>query len=112
MKKYSIVFILLLSLASCKNFLDIKPHEEVIPETAEEFSALLHSHLDDLDRGNLDCLIESTQKVTLYEQVADNLEVALTDKSAGQALKIYPGDIYTIPVYMRLYVIVISFSGR
>ena len=110
MKKYSIVFILLLSLASCKNFLDIKPHEEVIPETAEEFSALLHSHLDDLDRGNLDCLIESTQKVTLYEQVADNLEVALTDKSTGQALKIYPGDIYTMSInktnYSSLYEII------
>ena len=40
MKRLFITCFLFLSLSSCKEFLDIKPHEETIPQSAEEFSAL------------------------------------------------------------------------
>lgn len=38
-------------LMSCSNYLDIKPYGKTIPQTAEEFSALMHNHLDEIDRG-------------------------------------------------------------
>ena len=41
MKRLFITCFLFLSLSSCKEFLDIKPHEETIPQSTEEFSALL-----------------------------------------------------------------------
>ena len=36
---------------SCKEYLDVKPKGEVIPKTAEEFAALLNSHLSEIDDG-------------------------------------------------------------
>lgn len=48
MKKTIIAFVFLLSFASCNRYLDIKPYGQTIPETAEEFSALLHAQLDEI----------------------------------------------------------------
>lgn len=93
MKHLSIICLLFISITSCKEFLDIKPHEEVIPESAEEFSALLHTLLNDLDYGN-SALIPNTNQVALYESACDNLEVALTQSEGGQ-LQNYIGDICT-----------------
>lgn len=36
---------------SCNSYLDLKPYGETIPKTPEEFSALLHSILNDIDYG-------------------------------------------------------------
>ena len=41
---YIIISLLFCNL-SCTEYLDVKNKGEVIPETAEEFSALLHRHL-------------------------------------------------------------------
>ena len=92
MKKYIALFLFLVMAVSCQNFLDIKPHEEVIPSTAEEFSALLHTHLDNMDNGSQDYPIPSTSGVTYYDQIADNLEVALS--SSRSILYSYPGEMY------------------
>lgn len=91
MKHLSIICLLFISFTSCQEFLDIKPHEEVIPESAEEFSALLHTLLNDLDYGN-SVLIPNTDRVASYESACDNLEVALT-QNGGSLLQNYIGDI-------------------
>ena len=51
MKKKNIISIGLIALLciSCNNYLDIKPYGRTIPKTAEEFSALLHRHLYNID---------------------------------------------------------------
>ena len=36
---------------SCTDYLDIKPYGRTIPKTAEEFSALMHNHLNNIDSG-------------------------------------------------------------
>ena len=51
MKKTFTVIALVLLAVSCNRYLDIKPYGQTIPETAEEFSALLHAHLDEIDYG-------------------------------------------------------------
>ena len=46
-----------LAMASCSNYLDVKPYGKVIPTTAEEFSALLNGDLDAIDQGNTNYLV-------------------------------------------------------
>ena len=91
MKRLFITYLLFLSLSSCKEFLDIKPHEETIPESAEEFSALLHTHLNDIDYGT-SAIILSSSNVATNESACDNLEVALTSEDKS-SLKTYIGNI-------------------
>ena len=78
MKRLFITCLLFLSLSSCKEFLDIKPHEETIPQSAEEFSALLHTHLNELDYGEESAIILNSSQIAANESACDNLEVALT----------------------------------
>ena len=45
LKNISVFLIVFFACVSCKEYLDVKPKGEVIPKTAEEFAALLNSHL-------------------------------------------------------------------
>ena len=51
MRKSSLYIMILFLFCnlSCTEYLDVKNKGEVIPETAEEFSALLHRHLYNID---------------------------------------------------------------
>ena len=93
MKRLFITYLLFLSLSSCKEFLDIKPHEETIPQSAEEFSALLHTHLNELDYGEESAIIPNSSQIATNESACDNLEVALTQTDGGSLLKNYIADI-------------------
>ena len=106
MKRLFITCFLFLSLSSCKEFLDIKPHEETIPQSAEEFSALLHTHLNELDYGEESAIILNSSQIAANESACDNLEVALT-QTGGSLLKNYIADI-AIPerIYYNYYKII------
>ena len=41
---------LMILLASCNNYLDVKPKGKIIPETAEDFSTIIHYWLDQIER--------------------------------------------------------------
>lgn len=80
-------------LMSCSNYLDIKPYGKTIPQTAEEFSALMHNRLDEIDRGEDKVLLGNSS--ALIDQDAaygDDFEVCLTSQS-GRALKVYIGTL-------------------
>jgi len=48
----TLIFLMALVLmTSCKSYLDIKPYGKTIPKTAEEFSAMMHTILNDIDYG-------------------------------------------------------------
>ena len=51
MKRIPYLASVLLLLCSCTKYLDIKPFGQTIPKTAEEFSALLQAHLENIDHG-------------------------------------------------------------
>ena len=90
MKKIAYIF-LLLSLVSCKDFLDIKPKGKTIPKTAQEFSELLQTTLYDIDEGEA-YVVGSIGSVFNYELYAENLEASLTTFSQTGTLPYYVGD--------------------
>ena len=67
---------------SCTDYLDVQPYGRTIPKTAEEFSALVHGQLDDLDEGT-SYLVIGTDRYEYDCGCGDNFEVGLTEKSGS-----------------------------
>lgn len=107
MKKTIYIIITSCTLCACTKFLDIKPYGETIPETADEFSALLHSHLEDIDEGEETIAgnINSSLDVECY---ADNLEANLTSDQATRFLSLYVGSYLSNKqsLYRNLYSVI------
>lgn len=105
---------LALAMASCSNYLDVKPYGKVIPTTAEEFSALLNSDLDAIDQGNTNYMVPnfSHTALSLDGEFSDNFEVCLTSNSSSaiSMLRSYVGDAIsknnTDAIYSGLYEVV------
>lgn len=68
-------FIVLIS--ACKQYLDVKPRGNVIPETPEQYSILLHNQLSSIDRGTDITIIGNAETILNREFFSDNLDVAL-----------------------------------
>lgn len=86
---------------SCNSYLDLKPYGQTIPKTPEEFSALLHSILYDIDYGNDRIIIGNSRTVSDYESYADNLDASLTIYPGGNSLTLYVGQY--INNYQNVY---------
>lgn len=105
MKKIVQLLIVLVAalISSCSNYLDIKPYGRTIPKTAEEFSALLHTHLGRVDEGTDAALVgNAAQWLTWDAECGDDFEVCLTT-SGGQALRRYVGDLVGSSAGFNLY---------
>ena len=76
---YILAAVLVLS-TSCKEYLDIKPYGQTIPKTADEFSSLLNSTLNNIDYGEA-YIVGNISSVANLECYADNLEASLTQSS-------------------------------
>lgn len=97
MKKLYIIIAASLALVStgCKNYLDVKPYDRVIPKTAEDFSALLQNTLNDIDQGNSNEIIPNFSTTSTYDATyADDFEVCLTG-TGGSMLSNYIGSAIT-----------------
>src|SRR5690606_13433057 len=109
-KKIIYSFLIAISLVgySCNEYLDIKPYGKAIPETAEEFSSILHGHLNNVDYGSDELLIGNSSSVLDFEMFSDNFNATLTIFPAGRSLPIYVGseinDMKTR--YQNLYAII------
>ena len=85
-------------LASCTDFLDIKPYGKTIPKTAEEFSALINNIIGGIDGGDAG---SSTAKILMFgnsdvltlEEVSDNMEGNLTEYPLGGYLRTEFGEL-------------------
>ncbi len=90
-------------LSSCSHYLDIKPYDKVIPETAEDFSALIHEHLNDIDDGSDDVLVPSFSTTSSYDSgYGDDFEVCLTSSNVSR-LPNYVGSMITANSFNNLY---------
>lgn len=92
MKKTLLFALAILAMSSCKDYLEVKTYGKAIPKTSEEFSALLHTHLNDLDYGNDYVLLENATELSSMESITDNFSLALTTP-AGTVLPKYIGDM-------------------
>lgn len=93
---------------SCTDYLDVQPYGRTIPKTAEEFSALVHGQLDDLDEGT-SYLVVGTDRYEYDCGCGDNFEVCLTEKS-GSMLAVSQsqsaGSMSSISIWNRLYEVI------
>ena len=88
MKKSSAIILFVLCLCACGNYLNVKPQGYVIPSTDEEFAAILHSHLQDIEGGGDEYIVGNMDVIARLEACADDLDANIT---AGK-LKIYAGE--------------------
>lgn len=65
---------LAMSAAGCKGYLSVQPQGEVIPETDEEFTAIIHNHLRDIEGGGDEYVIGNMDALKFLEGCADNLD--------------------------------------
>ena len=85
-------------LTSCDNSLDVKPYGRTIPTTPEEFSALIHTHLNNIDEGSTN-LINNISRMSNFDMAGgDDFEASLTQQ-AGRSLPIYLGSLLTTSAY-------------
>ena len=93
LKNISVFLIVFFACVSCKEYLDVKPKGEVIPKTAEEFAALLNSHLSEIDDGYDDAILGNAMEKLEFECFSDNVENSLTKNVVGMgAIPKYVGD--------------------
>lgn len=107
MKKNILYLLSLFFVMGCKDYLEVKTYGKAIPTTAEEFSALLHNHLNNLDYGGDFPLLENASDLLSMESLTDNFSVALTTPS-GNVLPKYIGDLINQKQsrYDRLYAVI------
>ena len=75
--------------AGCKGYLSVRPQGEVIPETDEEFTAIIHSHLRDIEGGGDEYVIGNMDALTFLEGCADNLDANIR---TGSNLTFFAGE--------------------
>jgi len=107
MKRILILAFLAVGFSSCTNYLEVKTYGKAIPTTSEEFSALLHSHLNKVDYGEATPLLENASDLVDMDLITDDFNVALT-LPEGMSLKKYMGDILNDKQqrYERLYAVI------
>lgn len=96
-KKVIYLWMLAVGLSSCGHFLDIKPYDKTIPETAEDFSAIIHEMCNEIDNAEANTVgvkyaIEGVGAYT-NECYCDNLETNLTEYPIGGMLRTYIGEL-------------------
>lgn len=74
MRKLIILTFAALLLAGCKGFLDVQPQGLVLPKTDEEFAAILHNRIKDIEGGNDEYVIGNRETLVRLEGIADNLD--------------------------------------
>ena len=89
--KYAVLAGLVLAAVSCTDYLDIKPYGKTIPQTPEEYSALLQTRLYEIEEGE-ETIIGDVSSVADLECYADDLESKLTQYPTGNYVPLYVGD--------------------
>jgi len=82
-KNYFIILAFVTAMTGCDSFLDIKPYDRTIPETTDDFAALVHNMCNEMDQGSGDAglAIGEYGETVLLESDADNMATNLTGGS-------------------------------
>lgn len=74
MKKLLSTVLATVILTSCSDFLNVKPQGMVIPSADEEFGAIMHRHIQDIEGGADDLIIGNMETIARLEGIADDLD--------------------------------------
>lgn len=104
-------------LCSCKGYLTVQPQGKVIPETDEEFAAIIHNHVNNIEGGEDQFIVGNFDGLILYESFSDNLDANVRIGSIAA----YAGDkINARQLYYKNYfsiirdcnIVIENMSGR
>ena len=90
MKNYLILAFITVFFISCDNYLEVKTYGKAIPKTSEEFSSILHKHLNSIDNGEDHVLLDNASALVSIESITDNFNATLT-QPGGSTLQLYIG---------------------
>ena len=89
LKAAAIILLCVSTLCGCKNYLNVQPQGEVIPETDDEFAAIIHNRLRDIEGGGDEYVIGNMDLLKYLEGCADDLDANL---KAGTSLTFFAGE--------------------
>lgn len=75
---------------SCKDHLDVKPKGKIIPETAEDYSTIIHYWLNQVELGRDEIILGNAGNTVLYDFYGDDLDATLAFSISGST-PIYAG---------------------
>lgn len=92
MKRTAWIFLTLLGTA-CTQYLTVQPQGEVIPKTDEEFAAIMHTRIREVEGGEDEYIFGNMESVIRLEGCADDLDANI---SVGRNLPSYAGEVINI----------------
>ena len=101
-KQLTIIFAVAWLLTACGDFLDIKPYDRTIPQSTEDYAALVHNLCYNIDYGNSKA-VGNYSETEVFEAYADNLATNLG--SDNDYLPLYVGSYLSgrQDLYRNLY---------
>lgn len=96
-----IVLMVLPLLLSCNSFLDLKPYGKTIPKNAEEYSAMIHTMLNNIELDKDSYILPSTSDIITNEAIADNLDANIF--LGQEVIPYYVGQRLNSQIYGRVY---------
>lgn len=93
MKKLATLITIVLLSASCQNYLEIQPRGSAIPRTAEDYSALLNTLLEEVDNSR-SVVVGGYKTVFDLECFADDLDANMLNLAGAPYVKPYIGREY------------------
>lgn len=91
--KRTVYLALLLLFGGCTQYLTVQPQGEVIPQTDEEFAAIMHTRIREIEGGEDEYIFGNMESVIRLEGCADDLDANI---SAGRNLPSYAGEVINI----------------
>lgn len=76
-------------LSSCANYLNVRPQGKVLPETDEEFAAIMHNRINDIEGGYDEYVLGNMDVISRREGCADDLDANIKTGS----IPAYAGDV-------------------
>ena len=86
------LYILILSgavLSSCANYLNVRPQGKVLPQTDEEFAAIMHNRINDIEGGYDEYVLGNMDVISRREGCADDLDANIKTGN----MTAYAGDV-------------------
>lgn len=97
----TLLSIILLTLSSCNSYLDLKPYGKTIPKTPEEYSAMIHQIIFDIENEKGSYIMPGTTDIIDCEAIADNLDASVY--LGQEIIPFYVGQRLNQSKYSKLY---------